>query len=113
MAKDDYYVIVYQILAYLYRCLKDGEDIDGDMISNNSGLYQINEKYWKYIMTNMIDQGFIRGIVIKKTAGEVYISRLDRCEITPDGIDYLCNNSRIKRAYEYARDLMAVLPIKF
>lgn len=28
MAKDDYHVIVYQILAYLYQCLKKGEQVN-------------------------------------------------------------------------------------
>ena len=28
MAKDDYHVIVYQILAYLYTCLKTDEAVD-------------------------------------------------------------------------------------
>ena len=28
MAKDDYHVIVYQILAYLYQCLKKGKKIE-------------------------------------------------------------------------------------
>ena len=28
MAANDYHVIVYQILAYLYSCLKDGVDVD-------------------------------------------------------------------------------------
>ena len=112
MAKDDYYVIVYQILSYLYKCLKNGEKVDGNMISHESELFVINEKYWEYIMANMVEQGFIRGITIKKSPGQVYISRLDHCEITPDGIDYLCDNSRIKRAYEFAKDILDILPIK-
>ena len=33
MAKDDYHVIVYQILAYLYAQLKAGEDPDEAMLS--------------------------------------------------------------------------------
>ena len=33
MAKDDYFVIVYQIPAYLYQRLKRGEPADGSMIS--------------------------------------------------------------------------------
>ena len=30
MARDDYHVIVYQILAYLYTQLKAGEPVNGD-----------------------------------------------------------------------------------
>ena len=67
MARDDYYVIVYKILAYLYTQLKAGEKID------NEGL-----------ITN------IR--IIKVWGGEVSIS-IDNIQITPNGIDYLCNNN--------------------
>ena len=53
MAKDDYFVIVYQILAYLYRCLKDGEDIETKMLEPDSPILKINRKYWLYIIENM------------------------------------------------------------
>lgn len=33
MAKDDYYVIVYQILSYLYRTLKEGTEVDPKMLT--------------------------------------------------------------------------------
>ena len=33
MARDDYHVIVYQILSYLYQRLKKGEQVDAKMIS--------------------------------------------------------------------------------
>lgn len=112
MAKDDYYVIAYQILSYLYQQLKKGEDVDGDMIGHNGPLFAINERYWKYIMINMYEQGFVRGIAIKRDSEKIHIYRLNNCEITPDGIDYLCDNSRIKRAYNSAKDVLDILPIK-
>lgn len=36
MAKDDYFVIVYQILSYLYKCLKEGTRIDERLIRYDS-----------------------------------------------------------------------------
>lgn len=111
MAKDDYYVIVYQILSYLYVCLKKGEKVDAEKLEPDGGMFEINKKYWIYIMENMVDQGFIRGIAIRKDANETYIRRLDHCEITPAGIDYLCDNSRIKKAFEFAKDVMAITPL--
>ena len=67
MAKDDYYVIVYKILAYLYTQLKEVEKIDNEGLITNIG-------------------------IIKVWGGEVSIS-IDNIQITPNGIDYLCNNS--------------------
>lgn len=61
MAKDDYHVIVYQILSYLYDCLKKGMDPDPKQISCRSEFFSINERYWSYIMVSLLDYGFIEG----------------------------------------------------
>lgn len=45
MAKDDYFVIVYKILSYLYVKLKSGEDVNPNMITHDNQLLQINRKY--------------------------------------------------------------------
>lgn len=39
MARDDYYVIVYQILSYLYCRLKAGESIDAKMINYDTVVF--------------------------------------------------------------------------
>ena len=36
MEKDDYHVIVYQILSYLYQRLKKGEPVDASMLAPES-----------------------------------------------------------------------------
>ena len=35
MAKDDYHVIVYQVLAYLYQCIKKGESVESKNLEHN------------------------------------------------------------------------------
>lgn len=47
MARDDYFVIVYQVLKYLYDCLKKGEKPDRRFLTNDE--YSIPENYWQYI----------------------------------------------------------------
>lgn len=42
MAKDDFHVIVYQILAYLYQCLKSGETVNPKQISVESDYFKVN-----------------------------------------------------------------------
>lgn len=41
MAKDDYFVIVYQVLKYLYECLKKGEQPESSYL--RAGRYSIPE----------------------------------------------------------------------
>ena len=53
MAKDDYHVIVYQILSYLYQQLKRGYSANPDCLRNDGKLFSIPEKYWEYIIYNL------------------------------------------------------------
>ena len=113
MARDDYYVIVYQILSYLYRSLKEGTEVDPKMLTFDGCLFKINERYWLYIMKYLINDGYIDGCQVVKAWGqETTVSGLSDATITPKGIDYLCDNKTIKRAYEFAKDILQILPIK-
>ena len=62
MARDDYHVIVYQILAYLYTQLKAGNPVDGNLLKHDGPYFQINERYWQYIMVNLLTSGLISGV---------------------------------------------------
>lgn len=53
MAKDDYHVIVYQILAYLYQRLKKGETADESMLKHDGHLFKIDKSYWAYIIQHV------------------------------------------------------------
>ena len=111
MAKDDYFVIVYQVSSYLYIQLKAGEPVDGKMLQHDSNYLNINERYWNYVMQNLQESGYIKGISIIKTfGGDVVIGNLDNCQITPDGIEYLCDNSTLSRAKDFLKDVKAIVP---
>ena len=47
MAKDDYHVIAYQVLSYLYQRLKKGLPAEPVMLSANGGLIKANERDWR------------------------------------------------------------------
>lgn len=111
MAKDDYDVIAYKILAYLYTKLKAGEEMDPKMIGKDSQLFSIPEKYWAYIMVNLQGEGLIRGIVCKRAWGnEITYVDCDNCEITPDGIRYLTDNSFVEKVKQFLKDTKEITP---
>lgn len=117
MAKDDFHVIVYQILAYLYQCLKYGEDIDPRMISIDSDYFKVNDqginkKYWCYIMYQMSKLGLIEGVVFADIDGAKHQLPVnwDNCMITPAGIEYLTDNSFISKAKEFLKETKAIVP---
>lgn len=106
MAKDDYPVIVYQILSYLYAELKKGNKIDPDRISHENEYFMINEPYWEYIIVNLYKDGLIYGLTIKEAKDVTGVTRisingLDQCQITPKGIEYLTDNSFMQKAKEF------------
>ena len=111
MAKDDYHVIVYKILAYLYVQLKNGADIEEKCLKHDGILFNINYRYWTYIMENMLEQGYITGITITKPWGQdVIIEDLKDCRITPDGIEYLCDNSFMAKVKQFMKDVIEITP---
>ena len=89
MAKDDYYVIVYKILAYLYTKLKAGEKIEPEMLMYNGTLFQINRKYWVYIFKNLVKDGYITGLSNVEIGEGYYLKeQFPGCQITPKGIHW-------------------------
>ncbi len=111
MAKDDYHVIVYQILAYLYTQLKSGEEVDGNLLKHDSQYLGINERYWLYIIENMLNSKLIVGPTITKAwGGEILVSNLEEAKITPLGIEYLCDNSFMEKAKRLLKDVKAIVP---
>jgi hypothetical protein len=112
MAKDDYEVIVYQILAYLYQCLKKDLKIDVKHLEAQGKLFVINTKYWKFIMYNLVKDGLIDGITLTKVWGEdlPLIEDLESISITPKGIQFLTENSFISKAKDLLKDTKSIIP---
>lgn len=112
MAKNDYFVIVYQILSYLYQRLKKGEAVEKTMLSHDGPLFSVNKKYWAYIMYHLQDSGLVEGIVFVRMDGlEIpYAAQLEECSITPAGISYLCDNSFMEKAKKFLKDIKEIVP---
>ena len=111
MARDDYYVVVYQILAYLYTQLKSGDPVDQKLLRHDSNYLNINESYWLYIMEHLLEDGYIENITITKPWGQqIMVNNLGECQITPKGIAYLCDNSFLEKAKQFLKDVKAIVP---
>ena len=112
MARDDYYVIAYQILSYLYQCLKKGNEVDTKMLQPDSRLLRINETYWQYIIYNLYNDGYVDGVMVVEIDNykAAYVSNIDDIMITPKGIDYLCEKNAMKKAYKYLKEIKEIVP---
>lgn len=97
MAKDDYFVVVYKILGYLYDCMKEGVAPKISDYTWDSEAIGINRQYWIDIITNLAEEDYIRGVQIVKRLGTEPALKLDNVKITTKGIEYLEENSKMSK----------------
>lgn len=77
MAKDDYFVIVYRILTYLYDCFRQGVTPDISLFGLDA--LGINNGYWGNIMESLSSEGYIKGIaVLPRMGGGFGVKLLER-----------------------------------
>ncbi len=111
MAKDDYYVIAYKLLSYLYACLKNSDPIDIESLRFVIKV-DIKDDYWDYVVKNLVDDDYLTGVdlipVLGKREPRVRIN--PNIKITPKGIDFLNNNSAINKAKEFLKEIKEFLP---
>lgn len=118
MAKDDYHVLVYQVLAYLYQCLKSGKDIDPKMLGRDSEFFiadgrALSDRYWCFVLYNLQSMKLVDGIVFSGKVDNYSFERPLRwqnCMITPLGIEYLSDNSFLSKAREFLKDTKSIVP---
>lgn len=101
MAQNDYFVIVYKILRYLYTCMQEGKmPVFEDFCWSSELLGEIPETYWNQIMTELINKGYIDDAFIVPRIGAqgngIKIS--PSTHITMEGIEFLQDNSNIAKA---------------
>ena len=108
MAQNDYFVIVYRVLKYLYDCLKKGEKPEAEYLVAST--YNIPENYWIYILLSLINEEYIKGIRVNHTKDGVFFGDLQEAIITPKGIEYLFENSLIEKAKKTLKDVKDMIP---
>ena len=108
MAKDDYFKIVYVILTELYGCRKVGERVHFEDIGAER--LQVNEGYLLSIFSELLENGYIKGPVIRKTKTGMAVSDMEDIDITMKGIEYLQENSMMKKVMEALKDVKDIIP---
>lgn len=108
MAKDDYFVLVYRILNYLYEYFKVGEKPDLDMIG--PAALGIPRGYWMNIMESLSNEGYIRGISFPSAIGTMGGVRVSNLKITQKGIEFLQDNSKIAQAKAFLKSIKETVP---
>ncbi len=95
MAYDDYFVVMAQILSYLYSKMKKGEKVDAEMISFMK--LSINREYHRCIIGDLFSSGYIRPTNGHLTGDELDFNQ-GHVVITAKGIEYLHEANVMHRA---------------
>lgn len=102
---------MYKLLAYLYTQLKNGEAVDAQLISCSGPLFHIPESYWSYIIEQLTKAGYIEGACLQRAWGDtLLVQDVDRLRITPAGIEYLSENTQLRKAMEFLKEAKATVP---
>lgn len=106
MAKDDYQVIVFKVLAYLYTVVKGNQVFDQLKYDKAIGKKAINEEYLLRVYKMMAEEGLISGVKFTTAWGADLIPLFDEKElvITVHGIRYLEENDGIKSVGSFLKD---------
>lgn len=111
MAKDDYHVIAYRMLAYLYACLKECQKVNTSYLECDTVDFPIGKDYWYYILKNLYESEYITGIAIMPVLNNSVTIKINRdITITPKGIEYLQSNSSMQKAFDFLKGLKEIVP---
>ena len=110
MAQDDLHVVMYKILAYLYSCLKSGEEPKREHYWNDGDVLDIPYAYWAQIMRDMDERGYIRGFVFIDEWGGGTIVKAANPGITMEGVEFLQENSLMQKALRFLKETKSALP---
>jgi hypothetical protein len=116
MASNDYFVIVYYILKYLYECMKEGVTPNEEVLNLSKYKVRLNDEYVKSIYKNIYKDAYIDGLEIISVPrlgsdeSHEFIRDYKNITITSKGIEFLSENSMMAKAKEFIKDFGAILP---
>lgn len=103
MASDDFEVVAFKILSYLYRCMKNGKKVD---IASLRQLVGCNEAYFGAVARSLQSKGYVDGFAFDGLSGVVVdspnIAAMSDPMITMDGAIFVSENSRMRKAKDFA-----------
>lgn len=109
MPKDDMSLIVYKLLRYIYGCNKSGKATTFSEMFTALELGNIPQSYLAQILSELLNEGYVKGILITPTKSGTAITVTNEAYITLKGTDFLNENSRMKKAAEIAGKAFEVL----
>ena len=103
MTSDDFEVLAFKVLSYLYRCMKSGKKVDIAALRQLAGC---NETYFGAVVRSLQSKGLVEGFDFDAFSGIVIdspsIAAMSDPMITMDGAIFVSENSRMRKAKDFA-----------
>lgn len=103
----DNFKIIYKILSQLEKDM-DKPNVNLDAISYD--VLCITENRWLNIIEMLYRDGYIIGVTINKDMDGFKNYNCDDMAITIKGLEFLKNNSLMKKAYDTVRGISNLIP---
>ena len=103
----DNFKYIYRILKLLEKSM-DLEEFDPELIGYKE--FDISKPRWSRIMSMLKEQEYIQGIDVWYSLDQDYPRvKLARPEITLNGLEYLNENSMMKKVYNAAKGIKELI----
>lgn len=102
----DNFKVIYKILRYLETCM-DCEELDAEPIQPDA--LGLTKERWTGLMEMLINEGYIIGAEVKRHIRAAPMIMMDRPRITLKGLEYLQENSLMKKAADLARGVVDLI----
>lgn len=97
----DNFKVIYRILRFLEKSM-DCEEFDKNSFTAEE--FRLNEPHFARLLKMLVDSGYISGVEVWRAIGQEYPRyKAVRPEITLKGLEYLNDNSLMKKAAELAK----------
>lgn len=94
MASDDFDVIQFKVLTYLYQCIKDGVNPSPERAQ---AFAKVNPVYWSAVLGDLRDHGYVKADSLAFVDGERY----SNIRITSEGVEFLRESPKMRRVKEF------------
>lgn len=109
MAHNDYFSIAYKILSYLKYCYEHGQSPDVTVL--NYSTFEISRNQFYRTLQMLMEDHYIRGLKFTPTKTGIIVSGVENMYITSDGLQYLAENTMMKKAYKVFKEVRDWLPL--
>lgn len=102
MSSDDFEVIAYKVLSYLYECLKQGKKVDAAIMRSLAGC---NEAYLGVVVKDLQSRGFVEGFHFDGLSGVIIdspaLATSSDPVITMDGAIFVKENAKMSQVKQF------------